>query len=322
MRTRVIVLGMGLVAAAGLALAAQAKDPPPLWAFAVYSGKPVPPPKPGGPLMTLPGSKLKLTLAQVNDRFHVPDWRPRDHPAMPAIVSSGKPPNVFACGYCHLPNGHGRPENAPVAGQPSGYIFEQVMEMKAGRRKTSVPKVGSIAAMMKIAAAVSPADLKIAADYFAGLRYTPWIRVVEADTVPRTVISSHNMMVPAPGGGKEKLGNRIIEMPEDVERVELRDPASGFVAYVPVGSIAAGKTLVETGGGAFPCASCHGPDLKGAGNVPGLAGRSPSYLARQLYDFQHGSRGGPAADPMKPEVANLNAERRLQIAAYLASLKP
>jgi cytochrome c553 len=56
--------------------------------------------------------------------------------------------------------------------------------------------------------------------------------------------------------------------------------------------------------------------------VPALAGRSPSTIVRQLYDIQHGTRGGPAVDPMKPEVANMTDENRVDVAAYLASLKP
>ena len=128
-------------------------------------------------------------------------------------MAHGKQPKVFACGYCHLPNGQGRPENASLAGQPAPYIIEQVMEMKAGRRKTSSPTMGSIKAMYQIANAVSPEDLKVAADYFSKLKYKKWIKVVETDTVPKFEISSHNMLVKANGSGKEPIGNRIVEMP-------------------------------------------------------------------------------------------------------------
>jgi cytochrome c553 len=241
---------------------------------------------------------------------------------MPDVVAHGRKPAVFACGYCHLPNGQGRPENASLAGQPAAYILEQVMEMKEGRRKTSQPTMGSIKAMYAIAGAVTPDEAKIAAGYFSKLRYKKWIRVVETDKVPKFDISSHNMLVKSKAGGTETLGMRIAEMPENLDRVELRDPSLGFVAYVPKGSIAKGKKLVASGNGAFPCASCHGADLKGSGDVPGLAGRSPSEIVRQLYDIQHGTRTGAAVDPMKPEVASMTDENRVDIAAYLASLKP
>ena len=56
------------------------------------------------------------------------------------------------------------------------------------------------------------------------------------------------------------------------------------------------------------------------GNVPPLAGRSPSYLARQLYDIQHGTRQGPVVVPMLPEVVHMTPGDRIAIVAYLASL--
>jgi hypothetical protein len=33
------------------------------------------------------------------------------------------------------------------------------------------------------------------------------------------------------------MGQRIIETPENLERTELRDDRSGFIAYVPAGSV-------------------------------------------------------------------------------------
>ena len=132
------------------------------------------------------------------------------------------------------------------------------------------------------------------------------------------------MLVALDEGGSEPIGQRIIEMPEDRERTELRDAASGFVAYVPPGSLKAGEALVTRGGGGktIACATCHGPELKGLGPVPGLAGRSPSYVVRQLWDLQHGSRHGVWSDLMKASVANLNVDDMIAIAAYTASRVP
>src|SRR5690349_834008 len=287
MRKKFILLGILLLSSAALA-----QGTPPYWAY------PVPKPANGAPasqdnsvLKSLPGTKVRFTEAGVNDRFNVPDWYPKDHPSPPQIVLHGRKPNVFACGYCHLPNGQGRPENASLAGQPADYIVQQVADMRSGARKSSSGKMGSINAMIGVAKASNDAEVKIAADYFAKLKFHKWIRVVETNMVPKTEISSHNMLVKA-GSGREPIGKRIIEMPENLDRIELRDPRTGFVAYVPKGAIARGKKLAETGAGAFPCAACHGPDYKGNGNVPALAGRSPSELVRQLYDFKSGSRNG------------------------------
>ena len=122
------------------------------------------------------------------------------------------------------------------------------------------------------------------------------------------------------GAETEPIGARIIEVPEHPDRTDLRDPRSGFVAYAPVGSIKRGEALVMTGAGrTIACGTCHGADLKGLGPVPGLAGRSPSYQARQLYDMKAGTRRGLWSDLMKAVVANLTDDDLVAIGAYLAA---
>ena len=85
-----------------------------------------------------------------------------------------------------------------------------------------------------------------------------------------------------------------------------------------------GEELVAKGGNGktTQCAVCHGPDLRGLGPVPGLAGRSPSYIARQLYDMQQGTRNGDQAKLMKPAVQKLTENDLIAIAAYVSSLQP
>ena len=316
MRKGLIFLGIsGLL----LGSAALAQATLPYWAYPVPTRTwPQPDPK---ELLRLPGTKITFTVEGTNDRFNVPDWYPASHPKMPDIVAHGRKPNVFACGYCHLPNGQGRPENASLAGQPADYIVQQVADMRRGVRKSSSDKMGSINAMMAVAKASNDAEVKTAAAYFSSVKFQKWIRVVEADTVPKTDISARNMLVVV-AGAKEPIGKRILEMPQDLARTEARDSKSGFIAYVPKGSIARGKKLVDSGAGAFPCAACHGPSFKGNGSVPALAGRSPSGLVRQLYDFKAGTRNGEGAAMMKPEVTNMTDDMRIDIAAYLASLDP
>lgn len=263
-----------------------------------------------------------MTKTQSADSFNIPDWHPDEHPAMPEVVEHGRKPDVLGCGFCHLPNGLGRPENANLAGLPASYIEEQVADFKNGDRKSSQPKMSSPNAMIAIAKAAMDEEVKSAAEYFSTLKTKPWIKVVESGTVPKTHVAI--MLVPLPEGGEEPLGERIIEMPENLERAELRDTDSGFVAYVPVGSVEKGKILVTTGGGGktIPCAFCHGVELRGLGPVPPLAGRSPSYLFRQLYDFQHGSRKSEWGELMKAPVARLSEEDLISISAYLASRAP
>ena len=303
---------------------------PPPWAYPVGPG--APPPQEGGAPKRLPGSNAAFTEMQVRDAFNVADWHPDDHPPMPEIVVHGRKPDVRGCGYCHLPNGQGRPENSSLAGLPAAYIAQQMADYKNGARKSAEPKMGPPAAMLAIGQAATEAEVKAAAEYFSSLKLKPWIRVVESKTVPKTRVEG-GMLIAADPGGTEPVGQRIIEMPENLERTELRDPKSGFVAYVPAGSIKKGEELVTTGGAkvvagkivagkTIQCGICHGPDLKGLGNVPGIAGRSPSYTIRQLYDMQHGARAGLGAEQMKAVVAHLSEEDMVAIAAYTASRVP
>jgi cytochrome c553 len=131
------------------------------------------------------------------------------------------------------------------------------------------------------------------------------------------------MLVALDTGESEPIGQRIVETPENLERTELRDDRSGFVAYVPLDSVRKGEALAKGGSSkALRCATCHGRELQGKGKVPALAGRSPSYIVRQLYDIQSGARTGAAVQPMKPVVADMTIDDMIALAAYTASLKP
>jgi cytochrome c553 len=299
--------------------AATLDDPPPDWAFVIYQ-KPDDAPPPAQ--VTVPGSTLQVTPKAADDPFDVPDWFPEDHPQLPGIVSHGHAPDLMACSYCHLATGVGSPEDTAVAGLPAAYIEEQFQEFRAGRRQCAVPEVEPCAqAMAKVAGAISPEELRQAAAYFSKLPYRTRVHVVEAAMVPKTHVYGLTL-ARVDGAGEEPIGQRILELPDDLDPFENGDWRTTITAYVPPGSLARGKQLVESGGGAQPCRSCHGAGLKGLGKVPPLAGRPPSYVVRQLYDIQHGFRKGPAAAAMLPETAHLTPENRIDIAAYLASLQP
>jgi cytochrome c553 len=265
---------------------------------------------------------LSFTLTEIRNGFGPADWFPGDHPTMPDIVAHGRQKDVRACALCHYPNGKGRAENAPVAGFPVAYFVQQMMDYRSGARKSADPKKANTNAMIAIAKAMTEEEIKAAAEYFGSMKWTPWIKVVEADKVPKTRIAG-GLFIALPGDETEPIGRRIIEVPEDNAREALRDPRSGFIAYVPKGSIKKGEALVTNGGGrTTACGVCHGADLKGLGPVPGIAGRSPSYTVRQLYDTQQGARNGLWSDLMKPVVAKLTEEDMLAIAAYTASRTP
>jgi cytochrome c553 len=270
----------------------------------------------------VPGSTQTYTRAYISDLFTVPDWFPNEHPPMPRPVREGRRPKVFACAYCHLPNGLGRPENESIAGLPKAYIEEQVRDFKDGSRHSSAADMDSVTLMIQVAKEATPAEIEEAADYFSRLKLTPWVRVIETNTVPKTHIAGG--MLVAEAGGTEPIGPRVIEVPVDPAQTVLRNPNSGFIAYAPEGSLKTGEALVRTGGNGktISCTICHGPDLHGMGDIPGIAGRSPSEMARQLMDFRSGARNGPGAALMKLPVSKLTDADIVAITAYLASLKP
>lgn len=311
---------LALLCAVSAAGAVRANEDFPAWAYPVNPPGLQPPPDDGVP-RTVPGSSAAFTLTQIRDLFKAPDWHPGDHPPMPSIVATGRRPNVLACGYCHLPNGLGRPENSSLAGLPAEYIVQQVSDFRSGARRSAEPASLPINLMIAVAKAASEEEVESAAAYFAALAPRPWIRVVETDAVPKTHVAGW-MLVASEPHAMEPIGARVIEMPEDLERTELRDARSGFVAYVPVGSIARGEALVAGRTGTTACGVCHGGDLRGLGPVPALAGRSPSYIVRQLYDMQHGKRSGAWAALMLPIVEGLGMDDMIAIAAYAASRAP
>jgi len=320
-RTRLSIAS--LISLAFVFLASAQNPSPPYWAFTVNPDQAATTKTPDSAPQHVPGSTASFTLAQVHDVYHPPDWHPNAHPPMPPIVAYGRAPDVWACSYCHLPNGQGRPENSRLAGLPAGYIIRQMAEFKSGQRKCSEPRHAPVANMIGIASRASDQEIKEAAAYFSSLERKPWIRVVETSTVPKTHVAGW-MLVASEPAATEPIGPRIIEMAENLERTELRDDASGFVAYVPEGSLKKGKELVTTGGSGrtVACAKCHGIGLRGTGNVPPIAGRSPSYIVRQLFDIQNGARTGLLAQQMRAPTAKLTLDDMIAIAAYTASLRP
>jgi cytochrome c553 len=301
--------------------------PPPAPGAAPAAAAPAAPapaaaPAPDPALHSLPGSNLQFTRAQIANGYGPADWYPGDHPAMPEVVAKGKmAASVFACSLCHMPNGKGRPENAPVSGLPVEYFIQTMMDFKNDLRKSADPRKANTGRMIGFVKAMTDEEIRQSAIYFGAMPWTQWIRVVETTTVPKTRIQG-GMFLRLEGTETEPLGNRIIEAPENTERTEvLRDPRSGFVAYAPVGSIKRGQVLSTAGGNGrtVACTTCHGANLQGMGPVPGIAGRSPSYLVRQLHDMQTGVRKGTWTELMKPVVANLTAEDYVAIAAYVSS---
>ena len=300
----------------------QLRTPPPrepAWAFPVQQGSL--PAEEGA--KKLAGSDKSYTAAEIDNLMAPPDWLPNDHPPAPSIVTKGHG-GVLACGSCHLMSGIGHPESADLAGMPLSYLKQQMMDFKSGVR-TDVARMNGIAKEM------SDQEIDEAVAWFAALKPRKNNRIAEADMVPKTIVAQGRMRFVDPAGGTEPIGNRIITVPEDVSLARMRDPNTKFVSYVPTGTLARGKVLVETGDNkkTLACGTCHGPGLNGQASIgktgiaaPRIAGQHPIYLARELYLFKDASRNGMTSKLMMPAVMNLNDADILAISAYLASMDP
>ncbi len=341
-----LILGLvaiGLAIGGGVAALAAGGEGPPAWAWG-YTTPTDPaqaplPPAPAAPAaapdtttqISVPGSKFQFSPAQIAARFAPADWFPEDHPQMPEVVAHGRQsatPEVWACGFCHMPNGKGRPENADLTGLPADYIVQQLMDFKNDRRNTSDKRKTNTGLMINFTKGMTREEMEAAAHYFSSIAPTPWTKVIESDTAPKTIARGGVFLtITGKDAGTEALGNRIVETPISAEDFEVkRNPRSGFLAYVPKGSLKKGEKLVRDGatvGGkkVTACVACHGVDLRGLGPVPPLAGRSPSYIARQMYDMQHGNRTGTWSPLMAPVLSELTNDDLLVAAAYLGSLE-
>lgn len=271
-------------------------------------------------LLHIPGSTRSYTSGKLGGNFVAPDWFPQDHPPAPHVVLFGRKP-AWACGACHYPNGEGDTASPTLAGLPKAYIIEQIKAFRDGQRIPPDPS------MAEEARNLDEADLQQAADYFSSLKLPPIRRVAESATVPRT---HWDIFVHAPNrdGAREPIGERIIEISNDQKLYDLGDERTGFVAYVPPGSIEAGAKIAADGTGTAPaCESSHGTSLQGAdlpgiGIAPPLAGRSPTYLIKELILFREGQRTNPGAAAMRTEAAHLSLKDIIDVAAYAASRKP
>jgi cytochrome c553 len=242
-------------------------------------------------------------------------------PTAPPIVYAGKP---LPCMQCHLANGNSRPESADISGLSVNYIMEQVHAYRAEQRVDLRTK--RMVAASKLA---TDAELLEAAKYYSAIprERRQWIKTIVSDEAPKGDFtfgpgsfkykSADNAMEPLPQG-------RVVMQAADNELVDARDQNLGsFVQYVRADDLALGERLATTGGGkTLPCATCHGVDFKGQGDVPHLAGRGTLYMIRAMNDIRIGANTNPKAAIMKPVVANLSDREIVALAAYMASREP
>lgn len=270
--------------------------------------------------LEIPDSKEKFTQARINDPFNAPDWRP-DHLPMPEVVAKGRKPAVMACAHCHTPTGQGRPENSALAGLPEAYIKEQLQDYRSGARKLLDPEqfLPSVN-MLKIAKAMTAEEIDASAKYFSQQKLRRRVYVIESLRIPR---AERAAWIYEEVGGTEDLDDRLLEVTNELVRHERRDDRLEYMAYVAPGSINRGKLLVTKGENKTEaCAKCHLAKLMGTDKIPPLAGRSPTYLLRQMLAFRNGMRTSEAARQMTPIVEKLTLEEMIDVVAYLGSLYP
>ena len=134
--------------------------------------------------------------------------------------------------------------------------------------------------MAAIAKAMTDDEMKSAAEYYASMKWTPWVKVIETPKVPKT-LAAGGVYLQLEDARTEAIGSRIVETPEDTEHFEtFRDPRMGFIAYVPPVSIEKGEKLVKTGGGAglSRAASATGRTSRASGHpssTPTVVSRRP-----------------------------------------------
>lgn len=321
----VVLVGASVLAQQPAAPAPNAPIPAglPDWAY-------TPPPPPGAPPppsalpaddnapVSIPGTSKTFTRGQLRAQKETMDWYPEDRRGtIPDIARFGKQ-GVRQCTLCHLPDGSGRPENAPISGYHPTYFVQQMQDYRDGLRKSADPRKGNTNLMIGFAKATTREEDMAAAEYFGRQPYPRRIKVVEAKTAPKVRLQGGmHMAVPAAdGGGTAPIpAGEIVEIPDDNLRAEARDTRLTWTAYVLPGTLSRGKRLAAT----YQCATCHGANLEGIGPVPALAGRSPSYAMRQLFDMKTGARRGPWAELMKPIVTAMSIEDLAAVSAFAAS---
>lgn len=324
MRLLPCLIGALLLATRAAAQAAPASPfVVPQWAF------PTQVPAPADPFPTadsttphrIPGVARTFTQKEAYNVFAPADWVPAAHPPAPVPVAQGRRPAAFACAFCHLYTGAGRPENAMVAGLPVEYIVRQVRAFRDSSRLTANP-LSRVNSMHAMARAFTDAEVEEAARYYSALAPTRRNRVVESATVPRHRV--HGLLYVRDGEGSEPIAGRLIEMPDEAERHKLHDPTVEYLTYVPPGSLALGARLAREGaaGTMTACTTCHGPALLGMGSIPPIAGRSPQYLLRQLLNFRTGARADSGSAPMRMVTEAMTLEQMVAAAGYAGSLAP
>ena len=126
---------------------------------------------------------------------------------------------------------------------------------------------------------------------------------------------------------EERAWDFMKGVARDLDEPTMQALAEYFAKQTPIagrggvsGDVAHGKTLYLEGDaskGLLACQMCHGPDAKGQGPIPRLAGQHADYVKLQLHVIQSGLRN---VEQMQALIANLTDADFQDVAAYVQSL--
>ena len=280
---------------------------------------------------SFPGSDFMFTRRDLRDHdLTKSDWFPGDHPPMPDIIKIG-PASLgestgWSCGLCHLPNGKGRPENAPPAGQPVAYTMQQLRDFADGLRYTSDPRKSNTHTMVRLAQAMSEEEMLESAEYFAAIPWTPWMRVIETDLVPEMHLHENEMFLAVGTERTEPIAGRIIESPEnELYANYLRNARSGWNVYVPVGKPRQGQGARDNrrrqDGGVrrMPRAESHGSRVDARHRWPIAELHDATAVGHAAGDAQWPAGGSDDADHREPDGRGHDEHRRVPGLAHAAA---
>jgi len=113
----------------------------------------------------------------------------------------------------------------------------------------------------------------------------------------------------------------------DIDAELIANMAHYFAGQPPAKGVPGNPTLVAEGNSLFhegdpkrglpACASCHGPDARGAGPFPRLAGQHEAYVLKQLHLIKDAIRNAPV---MHGIADKLSDKEMVALATYLQSL--
>jgi hypothetical protein len=189
---------------------------------------------------------------------------------------------------CHLPDGAGRPENAPISSVHPVYFLRQMQDFRNGLRKSADPRKANTNTMIGFVKATTPEEDRAAAEFFAEQPYPRRLMVVESKSAPKVRLQGGmHMAIPAgEAGGMESIAaDEIVEVPDDNLRAEARDTRMGWTAYVAPGTLKRRQGPVR-----------HVPRIQPRGTGAGAAAGGPvaelhDAAAVRLQDRRDGARG-------------------------------